>query len=55
MDEEGVTQRFGNSDDEKVHWDGGSVQNRGIKPPPEVERRFAEMKKDCIYGIKKNG
>ncbi|MFJ4344025.1 RHS repeat-associated core domain-containing protein [Pseudomonas sp. NPDC089401] len=53
MDNDGVIHRFGNSNDGKAHWNGDSVQQRGLKVPSEVEKRFADMKKDCVCGVKK--
>ena len=50
MDESGVTHRFGNSNDGNVHWNGDTSQNRGIPVPPEVDKRFVSMKKDCLCG-----
>ena len=50
MDENGVTHRFGNSNDGNVHWNGDTSQNRGIPVPPEVDKRFVSRKKDCLCG-----
>ena len=46
-DEHGVVHRFGNSNDVKVHWNGDSMQNRGIPVPPEVAKRFAARTITC--------
>ncbi|WP_314915203.1 RHS repeat-associated core domain-containing protein [Pseudomonas helleri] len=53
MDEDGVIHRFGNSNDGNVHWNGDSSQGRGVPLPPEIEKRFNAMRKDCICGVKK--
>ncbi|WP_338848289.1 RHS repeat-associated core domain-containing protein [Massilia sp. W12] len=40
IDNKGVIHRFGNSNDGKMHWNGDSVQGRGIVVPPEVKKRL---------------
>lgn len=48
IDDRGVMHRFGNSNDGKMHWNGDTSQGRGIKVPPDVEKRLNQMHKEGL-------
>lgn len=46
IDETGITHRFENSNDGKMHWNGDTSQGRGVGVPADVKARLEKIKKD---------